>query len=267
VVNNNPNKHIARSARLRWVPIPKTKIPEQAQREKINWGRVHMIAANLDLEQLGAPTVSLRDGWFHILDGVHRIEGLKEHGYGDQEVQCWCYEGLDEEDEAEIMLKLNDTLAVSAFDRFRIGVNAGREVEQDIDRIVRASGLVVSRDNVPGRIGAVSTLRKVYNRAGGPAMGRAVRLAHHSYGDAGLSAPVIEGFGLLCQRYNGQLDDAAAATALGAVAGGVHGLLGKAETLRRQTRNQKSHCVAAAAVEIINSKKGGKRLPSWWKSS
>ena len=47
--------------------------------------------------------------------------------------------------------------------------------------------------------------------------------------------------------------------------GGVHGLLGKAENLRRATGNQKGHCVAAAAVEIVNAGRGGKKLPSWWR--
>jgi hypothetical protein len=53
---------------------------------------------------------------------------------------------------------------------------------------------------------------------------------------------------------------------LAGVHGGVNGLLGNAEKVRRETGNQKAHCVAAAAVDIINRGKGSKRLPSWWKS-
>jgi hypothetical protein len=48
--------------------------------------------------------------------------------------------------------------------------------------------------------------------------------------------------------------------------GGVNGLLGRAEQIRRQTGNPKNHCVAAAAVEAINRGRGGKKLPSWWAS-
>jgi len=48
--------------------------------------------------------------------------------------------------------------------------------------------------------------------------------------------------------------------------GGVNGLLNKAEVLRRSTGNQKGQCVAAAAVEVINKGRGGKKLPSWWKA-
>lgn len=48
--------------------------------------------------------------------------------------------------------------------------------------------------------------------------------------------------------------------------GGVAGLTNKAEVLRRSTGNQKAHCVAAAAVEIINAGRGGHKLPAWWKA-
>lgn len=34
---------------------------------------------------------------------------------------------------------------------------------------------------------------------------------------------------------------------------------------RKQTGNAKGHCVAAAAVDINNRGRGGKKLPSWWR--
>lgn len=49
--------------------------------------------------------------------------------------------------------------------------------------------------------------------------------------------------------------------------GGVNGLLNKAEVIRRSTGNAKGHCVAAAAVEIINAGRGGKKLPSWFRDA
>lgn len=262
--DRNPNR-VERSARLKWVPIPLMKVSPVAQRE-VNQARVDRLAASFDLEQLGTPTVNDRDGAFYILDGQHRIEALKQIGWGDQQVQCWTYVGLTDAEMADRFDRLNDTLAVHAFDRFRIRVNAGREAECDIDRIVRANELVVSRDMLPGAISAVGTLSRVYNRAGAPTLARTLRIVRDAFGDPGLEAPVIDGIGLLCQRYNGELEDSVAVEKLAKVHGGANGLLGKAEVLRRQTGNAKSHCVAAAAVEIINTGRGGKKLPSWWKS-
>jgi hypothetical protein len=49
--------------------------------------------------------------------------------------------------------------------------------------------------------------------------------------------------------------------------GGVKGLLNAAENLRNMTGNPKAHCVAAAAVNIVNRGRGGKKLPDWWKGA
>jgi hypothetical protein len=264
VSNSSAPTKVERDARLRWVPIEKMKVSPLAQRE-LNQARVDHLAANFDLEQVGTPTVSERGGAFYIIDGQHRIEALKAIGYGDQQVQCWTYTGLTEEDEAERFLKLNDTLGVNAYSRYRVGVRAGREVECDIERVVRANGCVVSLDQIPGAISAVGTLRRIYTRSGPKVLGRTLRLASTAYGDSGLVAPVLDGIGHLTARYNGDLNDEEAVKRLGSALGGVNGLLGKAEVLRRQTGNAKGVCVAAAAVEIINQGKGGKKLPSWWK--
>lgn len=267
-MTNSTNKtstgKVQRSAKLRWVPIPKMRVSQVAQRQ-LNPARVDHLAASLDLEQLGTPTVSERDEWFYIIDGQHRIEALRQFGLGEEQVQCWVYAGLTEEDEADKFDRLNDTLAVHSFDKYRVRVAAGREVETEIDRVVRANGLVVSRDAIPGAISAVGTLRRVFVRTDSKTLGRTLRIIRDAYGDPGLEAPVIDGVGHLAQRYNGDLDDDEAIAKLSRANGGVNGLLGKAEKLRQQTGGYKSHCVAAAAVEIINAGKGGKKLPSWWK--
>lgn len=256
---------IEREARLRWCPIEKMKVSPVAQRA-LNQARVDRLAAEFDPELIGTPVVSDRDGHFYVIDGQHRIEMLRQVGWGDQQVQCWVYTGLDEAEEAEKFDRYNDTLAVHAFDKFRIRVTAGRDAETDIDRIVRSVGLVISRDNVPGAISAVGTLRRSYDRSDAKTLARSLKIIRDAYGDAGLEAPVIDGIGLLCARYNGELDPTVAVERLSKAAGGVNGLLGKAEVLRKQTGNYKSHCVAAAAVDIINAGRGGKKLPSWWKA-
>lgn len=264
MTDGNGKNRVEREARLRWVPISMMCVSPLAQRE-INQARVDHIVATFDLEQIGTPTVNRRDGVWFVIDGQHRVEALKQIGWGDQQVQCWAYEGLDETEEAEKFLKLNDYLAVNALAKFRVSVQAGREVECDIDRIVRASGLVVSVDKVPGAIGAVGTLRRIYARAGAGILRQTLHTVRDAYGDAGLEAAVLDGIGLFCQRYSGEADFGHVVQRLKNAHGGPHGLLSKAEVLKRQTGNAKGHCVAAAAVEITNAGRGGKKLPSWWR--
>jgi hypothetical protein len=261
-------RKVERVARLEWIPLDRVKVNPLAQREQ-NQARVDRLVAEFDLEQLGYPTVNHREDHYWVIDGAHRIAALKEWLGDDweaQQVQCQTYEGLTEEEEAEVFLKLNDTLAVQAFAKFRIGVQAGRDEETDVDRIVRQCLLRVSQDKGDGAIAAVGTLMRVYRRGGPQSLARTLLIIRDSYGDPGLEAPVIDGIGLLCHRYNGELDDARLVERLSKAHGGVNALMGKAENLRKQTGNPRNHCVAAAAVEINNSGRGGKKLPSWWRA-
>lgn len=263
-------KRIEREAHLKWVPLVNMRVNPLAQRE-LNNARVDKLASEMELEQIGNPTVNQRDDWFFIIDGQHRVAALKkwfgEGNWEDQSLQCWTYDGdnsLTEDEEAEVFLKQNDTLTVPTFEKFRIAIKSGRPEETDIDRIVRAQGLRISREKGNGAIMAVSTLRKVY-RLGPKPLARTLVIIRDAYGDAGLEAPVIEGIGLLCSRYNGELDDAAAIDRLGRAHGGVNGLTNGAEDLRQKTGWPRGHCIAAAAVSIYNRGKG-KKLQPWAKS-
>lgn len=255
-----------RVAHLRWVPIAEMKISPRAQRE-FRQSHADKFAADFDLEALGYPVVNYRDGSYYVVDGQHRIAALKLIGWGDQKIQCECYDGLSEAEEADLFLRRDNRKAIASFEKFRIALTAERATETDINRIVLANGLTVSKNHADGSIRCVGTLRKSYQQAGGPTLGRALRIIRDAYGSPGLEAPVIEGITLLCQRYNGALNDENAVARLANVHGGVNGLLGRAQNLRKQTGNQRAQCVAAAAVEIINAGRGGKKLPDWWREA
>lgn len=249
------------------VPLGKMCVSERAQRA-LKPHRVAELLAKLDLTALGEPILSARDGRYYIIDGQHRKHALAEflgHGWEEQKISCRVYEGMTEQDEADLFDQVNNVLPVSVFDKFKIRVTAGRETETRIKAAVEAAGLAIARGKGPGQVGAVSALRRVYDLAGPETLTRALRIITQSFGDAGLESTVIEGVGHLCHRYNGTLDDAQVIDSLSHVRGGVKGLLNQAATLRLQTGNSRAVCVAARAVEAINgTRKGGKKLPSWW---
>lgn len=254
---------ITRPAHLEWVPVAKVRVSPIAQRE-FKEAHCNKLVANFDPDRLGFPEVSSRDGWFYIMDGQHRIEAVRRALGDDQLIQCLVYQGLSESQEAEFFLVSNDTLSVNQFAKFRVGITAGRTAENEIDRVVRAQGLAVSRDKIQGGISAVGTLRRVYNRSGSEVLGRALRIIRDAYGTPGLSTTVIDGIGLLCARYNGSLKDDVAVLKLGKAYGGVNALIKMANDVHLKTGHTKSHCIAGAAVTLINSGKGGHKLPDWW---
>ena len=255
---------LEREARLRWVPLTQMRVNPLAQRD-LNQARVARLAAACDPEEMGAPIVSNRGGWYYLIDGQHRIAALKQwlSCWAGQQVQCWTYEDLSEAEEAEKFLSLNDVLPVRAFSKFKVSVQADRGAEADVDRIVRALGLRIARGS--GGISAVATLRRVYARGGPAVLSRALRIIRDAYGEAGLDGPVIDGIGLLCQRYDGDLSDQRAIERLSSAHGGVSGLISRAGQLRQSTGSATAQCVAAAA-EVINRGPGGRKLPGWWRN-
>lgn len=253
-----------RTRRLEWVDVSKLRVSQMTQRD-LNPHWVNKIVAEFDPEEFGTPTVSYRDGFWWVIDGQHRIEALRALGWSETKIECWVYEGLTEQQEAAKFLLLNNRLTVATFSRFRIGCEAGREEESEINRIVQEAGLHVSLDKSEGSINAVGTLRRVYRRDGAHVLARTLVIIRDAYGTPGLRAAVIDGIALFIARHEGRLDDELAVEKLGTAHGGVNGLLGRAEKTYQRLGNRRHHCVAAAAVTIYNSGKGGRLLPSWWK--
>jgi hypothetical protein len=265
-VSDKPtSQQIRREARLQFVPLERMRVNPLAQREmKPAW--VNKLAVHFDLEEMGNPTVNHRDGWYNIIDGQHRVEALKIwlENWEGQQVECWTYENLTDEQEAEKFLKLQDRLRAHAFDEFRIAVSAGRPGESDIQRIVHDLGLQIARQR--GGIMATGTLQRVYGRGGPDVLERTLRIIRDAYGISGFEGSVIDGLGLFCQRYNGEAKEERVVQRLSSAYGGVTGLLQRSDILRRQTGGRKAQCVAAAIVETVNRGHGGLKLPSWWKA-
>lgn len=253
---------------IKQVPLGKMKVSQLAQRELKEY-RVNQLLAEFDLEQFGLPTVNYREGHYYIIDGQHRIEAMKRflgEGFEIQHIDCRVYTGLTEVEEANMFDRLNDYLVVSTFDKFKVRVTAGRPIENSVKRVVESLGLSVSRHKASGSVGSVGTLVRIHQRSDPKTLERTLRIVRDAFGDAGMESRVIDGIGYLCQRYNGALDDDRAIESLRGMRGGVGGLLSRAEVLRKQTGSGTPYCVAAAAVDTINAKRGGKKLPSWWKA-
>jgi hypothetical protein len=244
------------------------RISSRAQRS-FRQSHAEEYARHLDLEALGFLVVNWRDGHWWVVDGQHRKAALELIGWGDQQMQCEAYDGLTEEEEAELFLKRNKRREVRAFDKFRVAVIAEREVECDVERIVLLNELKVSESSDDGCIGAVTALTNLYVQAGAAILARTLRILREAYAKdhEAFRGEMIKGTGLVVARYNGQLDDTQAMNKLSRLPGGALGLRAKAATTQKATGRTLAECIAATVVDTVNQGVNARnaRLQSWWK--
>lgn len=272
------SKNTRKPSKVRPVPIKLMRVPPAlvTQRE---FRKAHgdRLAADLDLNKLGFPVMNHRDGHYWVLDGQHRIYALKQNGFENDVLDCEVYEDLSDAEMADIFLGRDQRKAISPFDKFHVACTAGHTRESSILRAVETQGLRVGRTKEENTVSAVGALGKVYDKAGGGrtgevVVGQVLRTIKNAFaGDpAGFEKHIIEGLGLVYNRYNGQTNEKELASRLAATSHGVRGLLRRAETQRLRTGNLKPQCIAATVVDIYNRGLGPRaidRLPSWWKEA
>lgn len=255
-----------RASSLKWIAIAEMRVSPEAQR-KFSPAHADALAADFDLELMGIPVISRREGVYWILDGQHRVAALKIVGLGNEILQCEVYEGLTESEEALMFLGRNDRRGISPFDSFRIALIAKRQPETEVNRIVVSEELRITQGGTKTQsIQAVGALLAVYEQAGSDGLARTLRLLRDSFDseNKAFAAPLLRGMSNVVLRYGQALQDEQVITRLQGVRGGAVGLARKAEALRMKLDRGVAECVAGAIVDTYNSGRTGKKLESWW---
>lgn len=263
-------KHTAkksiRSSRLTWVNVSDLRINPVAQREfSQTWA--DKLLSEFDPDKLQTPHVHKReDGSLYTVDGQHGSWAYGEFFGPDQKIEVHLYEGLTEQEEADLFLSLNNKKPVGAMAKFKVGVTAGREIECDIDRIVRANGCTVSHNGADNAISAVGALTTIYNRHGSATLGKTLRIIGDSFAESGFERPVLLGVAMVLARYP-DADTLRLVKQLRGLRNGWKGVVHKTALIKAQMGCTQVEAAAAAVVEIYNAGRGGKKLPSWWRES
>lgn len=261
-----------RSYKIYPVALGQMRVPQAlvVQRE---FRRAHgdKLAAELDLDKLGFLILNHRDGNYWVLDGQHRLYALKKWFDETDKIDCEVYEGLSDAEMAEMFLGRDNRRRIGSFDKFHVACTAGRKRENDIRRMVEANGLRVGRTKEDKTIGAVSALGTVYDRSGEIVLGQTLRTLRDGFaGDSAAFSPeLIQGLGLVFNRYNGRTNEKALVARLTTTPHGVRGIVQRAQALRQRTGTQLVQCVAAAIVELYNRGAGRTKdhLTDWWKGN
>jgi hypothetical protein len=269
---NTTSKTTRHASKFGAVLVSELNIDPSAQRKlSIPWVKAHI--EQFDVDQLGYIVVNRRaDGKWYVVDGQHRTELMRAVGWGDQRIHAELFEGLSQQEEAELFNARNDRRAVRKFDHFRISVTAGDARSTDIMNIVSSLGLVITDQQTDGGVTAVDKLEKIYEgggitsaREGRSALVRTLTTIKHAWGSspAGFNGALLHGIGLVQLRYNGSIDQKALATKLAPIKGGAPGLLGNARALREMSGRPVHHCVASIVVDIYNKGRRTGKLEDW----
>lgn len=254
----------ARQSHLTWIDADELKVNPVAQREfRPSWAE--KILSEFDLDKYQVPHVNKRaDGSLFIMEGQHSTWAYREYFGEGQKVQVWLYDGLTEEEEAEFFLSLNNKKAIDAMAKFKVGVTAGRPDECDIDRIVRANGCHVGGSS-KGSITAVTALTTIYSRYGAQNLGQTLRTIRDSFTEGGYERPILLGVAMVLARYP-DVEVGRLVMRLSAIRNGWKGVIQKTTAIKEAMGCTQPEAAAAAVVEFYNAGRGGKKLPSWWRS-
>lgn len=265
--------HSRKPSKIRPVPIAQMRIPPAlvVQRE-FRKAHADKIIAEFDFDKFGFPVVNFRDGVYWVFDGQHRVHALKQLGFDGPKdtIDCEVFDGLSDQEMADMFLGRSNVRNISPYDKFHIACTAGRKRETDVRRTVESNGIKIGRTKDENTVGAIGALCKVYDQSGPTVLGQVARTLKNAFaGDPSAFTPeLIQGVGLVFNRYNGRTHEKELASRLAATPYGVRGLLRRVETQRERTGNQKAQCVAATIVDIYNKGLGPRsqdRLPPWWK--
>ena len=142
-------------------------VPTDYQRPT-NDKQVADIVTGFDESKLGVLTVSLRDGNYHIVDGLHRSKALKAVGY--THAQCIVLIDLTYEQEAAFFRRQNDNkLRILTYDDFNAGLEEKDERCIKVNEIVKANGFSIARDGGGGgfyKLRAIHTLFAIVDEYG-----------------------------------------------------------------------------------------------------
>lgn len=260
-------KLIKRDATIRTIQLGEIRVSPTSQRE-LNLSKGKAILNALRMEDLGTFTVSERDGFYWLIDGQHRFWALREYfgeGWQEWEIEAFTYFGLTEAQEAAKFLVFNNSLAVDAYSKFKIGVTAELPVPTDINRVVLSLGLKVTRYKAQGSVAAVGAVSKVYDRIGPGGLAHTLAIIRDAFAMTGFEQSIILGTSLFWARYEGQVEEADVIKSLSRTANGYKGILSRAKLWQERVDMPLDQCVAAAISDIYSTGRRGKGLGSWWK--
>lgn len=251
------------------VPVSKIIVDERVQRG-FRSAKAQKINVEFDVNALGVLTLShRRNGDLVVVDGQHRLEGVRRRTSNEGTVPCHIFTGLSLAEEAELFLKLNATTKPSRLDKFRMSVTAGHDEALAITNIARSYGWEIHPNPQDGNIQSVAALEKVYAQSlkleAEPNLVQVVFMVTRGWGKNryAMNAPLVEGITKVVAHYGAKVDLDRLQRSLASYAGGPEGLLIQARQHALVYRIHTSSAVAEFVTIAYNKGLSSNALPRW----
>jgi hypothetical protein len=169
------------------------------------------IADEFDTDKFDPPVITRPNGqgYFHIVEGQHRVWAVRAL-FGDEEkLKCRMVEADDPPRAAEIFLGINaGRKQVKPVAKFQVAVTAQREPETSINRLVFKMGYRVAASKADYCISAVSSLIYVHEREGMKILSDTLLMLHKSWpGDAmAFQGDIIRGYAVFINEFHPYLN-------------------------------------------------------------
>lgn len=240
----------------------------------IDEGRAARYAADFDIDALGVIEVSRRtDGTNVILDGQHRVEGLRIMGWNGEKIPCKVFTGMTREQEARRFITLNTQVAIRFLDKFLSRITAKDPVACAIAEIAKANGYVIDRVSRDGVIVAAKALEEIYlgkNQRIRGANAKALHGTLHAVTEAwgrtthSVNAQVLAGIGAFLLRYGNHIKLDRLIEKLKSVHGGPQGIIMRGRGKRELHGGSLASGIGHYITDEYNRGAPAKlRLPAW----
>jgi hypothetical protein len=233
---------------------PRVQRPEEAK-------KLIDITDNFEPAALNVVSLSRRkNGVLVCLDGQHRLKAAVANGYDDP-IHAAVFEGLTMQQEAKLFRLLNNTTKVGAMALFNVAVTEKQPQAIAIQAILDRHGLVMNN----GDFAAISTARKIVEVHGVQALDWSLQVILTTWGKGKqtLDGRVLEALAMLYTRSHEIIDTESLTEKMTQVPQGLHGLLGKARTVRELKRGRIQVCLVEVLIGLYNSGKRKNLLPEW----
>lgn len=147
---------------------PNDLMVDLSYQREINKNKIVNIVKSYNPNAIGVVTLSIREnGDLYIIDGQHRVEALKQLGYGNSDINAIVFFDLTIQEEARLFVIMNENRTKpKKSDLYKASIKSGDNNLIELNNMLNRNNIVVDDRPGDGIMRAIGTLDKVTAKIG-----------------------------------------------------------------------------------------------------